>query len=825
MSRVICDAARATTFGQRLRILLREYSRGLVFQVASKLFLVGLVVSFLFTLVALWYVGSFETRRETERIGELYATVSRTLSIACFTNDKLLAEEVVSGLLSNRLIADVKVISGTEDLVDFKHGPRVGTSSTIRVQRKVFSPFDENAAVGEVVLVADADFIAEQASDFSHVAVTLLVLEVLIGTLVVAFGMLGEVVMPIRTLVGGLRRIQSGREKRLPLSGMHLHAELLELGEAFNEMIDSKEHLLGVEQAMREQVAGNERQLQAILDNSPDMIVRYDRECRLVLVNQAYLHETGALAEEVVGQPFSSARIWQQPTMQAEVYRQRLWDVMVSGNPDKIPLEWVSADGRLACHEMNVVPEYDSAGRIVGALGVGRNITDRKRAEQELRHQAMHDALTGLPNRTLLKDRIRQGIAQVARDECYLGLVFIDLDNFKSINDTLGHDCGDELLKQLGARMQSVLRNGDTVARLGGDEFVLVLQDVAHSRDVETVVKKVFAEVAQPCLIAGRRLYPGASMGVAIYPKDGADADSLMRSADTAMYAAKGQGRNNYQFFSQEMDESLHEWVTLNNCLRQAIELNQFELHYQPKQDLRTGAFSGMEALIRWRHPERGMVSPAVFIPVAEKSGQIVAIGNWVLDEACRQIRAWLDRGLDPVRVAVNLSVQQCQDPSLPEQLERLLRAYRLSGSHLEVEITESMVMADAEQAIHIMWGLRELGVRLSMDDFGTGYSSLSYLKRLPIDTLKIDKSFVNDIETDPNDVAIINAVIAMAHSLGLQVVAEGVEEKRQSELLREFGCDYLQGYLYSKPLSAADMDGLLRSTCSGLALPEPVAQ
>ncbi|MBI5918877.1 MAG: EAL domain-containing protein [Nitrosomonadales bacterium] len=797
-----------TSLKQRLSRWLFWPGKSLVYQVAAQILLVGFGLAVLFTVLTAWYISRYETQRQTERIGELFSTVSSTVSIACFTNDHTLADELAKGLLTNHLIAGVRITSGQTVLAEFNRGGHV-IDPALTVRNTVYSPFDGRMAVGEVELIADGAFIEAQADEYSGIVVVLLMLEVLAGVLVVSWAMLRGVVGPVRAFVNGLRRIEEGRSEHL-LVPRGQYNELVELGEAFNEMIASKAQLLQMEQVMRERVALNEQSLRTILENSPDMIVRYDLECRRQVVNAAYLRETGSTLEQVLGQPFESSAVWSQTGMEPEAYKQRLCQVMATGEPDQILLEWLDSTGELVSHDMYVVAEYAPDGQVMGALGIGRNVTERKQVERQLLHQATHDALTGLPNRALLKDRIQQGIAQSSRDRRNVALVFIDLDNFKTINDTLGHDIGDELLKLLAKRMCAALRDGDTVARLGGDEFVVLLQDGVASMDIEGVVQKVFQTVSAPCEIGEHRIYPGASMGIAVHPRDGGDIETLMRSADTAMYAAKSLGRNNYQFFSQEMDENLHEWVALSNSLRQALELQLFELYYQPKLDLRTGEFAGMEALIRWHHPQRGMVSPAVFIPVAEKSGLIGALGLWVLNEACRQAREWLDAGLKPVRVAVNLSAGQCQDSELPTQVRLALEKHQLDGKYLEVEITESMVMEDAELAIRTLWELRNLGVRVSVDDFGTGYSSLSYLKRLPIDTLKIDKSFVDDIETDANDVAIIRAIIAMSHSLGLHVVAEGAETANQSAMLQRFGCDLLQGYFYHRPMPAKNMAELM---------------
>lgn len=787
----------------------------LVLKTVLRILLAGVVLAVLFSVTSLWLIRQNESARLLSQMDGVVSTVESTVKIACFTNDKALAEEVARGLMTNQAVASVRIVSDKNVLAYLRKKGTEGSPAQV-VQRKVASPFDDGSYVGVIEVAADGEFIQAESAKYSWFTVVLLLLEVVAVVIAVAYVMLRSVVKPITDFSEDLRDIQDGTGRFIVVPLDDEENELGALARSFNAMLETKSRLLSQERAMREEVAQNEARLRAILENTPDLVVRYDRDCRRVLVNPAYLRETGTVLEDVLNKEFTNSAVWRQPTMRPDEYVARVKAVMATGKPDVILAEWIGPSGHLVSHEMRVVPEYGVDGRIIGALAVGRNVTERKAVERELTYRATHDALTGLPNRTLLKDRLQQGIAQAQRSSRGVVVVFIDIDNFKAINDSLGHEVGDELLKQMANRMRTILREGDTVARQGGDEFVILLQDCVTSHGLDRVVQKIFQNISEPCDVAGNRLYPGASMGIAVYPQDGHDMDTLMRNADTAMYAAKAQGRNNYQFFSPSMNQELHDWVELSGSLRQALENNEFELHYQPKVDIQNGALTGMEALIRWRHPQRGMVSPAKFIPVAEKTGLIGAIGHWVLKEACRQMREWLDAGLEPVRVAVNLSVAQCREGDLLFQVRQALDAHHLPGECLDLEITESIVMRDAEESIRAFWLLREMGVSVSVDDFGTGYSSLSYLKRLPVDTLKIDKSFVDDIETDASDVEIIRAIIAMAHSLGLRVVAEGVETAAQLDCLRRSGCNEMQGYFFSKPLPAK---ALTEALGKGLAL------
>jgi diguanylate cyclase (GGDEF)-like protein len=427
---------------------------------------------------------------------------------------------------------------------------------------------------------------------------------------------------------------------------------------------------------------------------------------------------------------------------------------------------------------------------------------ERKRYQVQLEHQANYDMLTGLPNRNLLHDRLRQAV-YMQRAPRTVAVVFIDLDHFKFVNDSLGHSMGDKLLKGMAERLRSVLRDGDTVARLGGDEFVLILNDQANEEVIFRAMQRITAKLAEPIEIEGREMTLTCSAGISLYPQDGRDVDTLLKTADTAMYRAKEHGRSNFQFYTAEMNERVTERLAMESALRRAIERREFVLHYQQRVDLASGAMVGAEALVRWLHPEWGLVRPARFIPLAEETGLIVPIGEMVLREACRQARAWLDEGLKPGVVSVNLSARQFRQEGLVRLVSRVLEEARLDPRHLELELTESMVMHNVEAAVATLQGLKSLGVTLSVDDFGTGYSSLAYLRTLPIDKLKIDRSFVRDIgaggERDGGVLA--QAIISLGHNLHLHVVAEGVETDAQVRFLRRHRCDEVQGFFYGEPV------------------------
>ncbi len=433
-------------------------------------------------------------------------------------------------------------------------------------------------------------------------------------------------------------------------------------------------------------------------------------------------------------------------------------------------------------------------------------------AAVEIEHLAYHDALTGMPNRPLFMDRLIVALAQANRAHQKLAVFFLDLDRFKDINDSLGHTVGDTLLKAVAERVRRCVREGDTVARFGGDEFTLLIPKIENIEDAAKIALKINETLKIPFFVNERELFVTTSIGVSIFPADGSDPETLVRNADTAMYRAKEQGRDNYQLYAPAMNARALERLGLENALRKALSQNELVLHYQPQIDARTDAVVGVEALVRWQHPELGLLSPAHFISVAEASGLIVPIGEWILRTACRQLKSWQRKIDQEFTVAVNLSARQFQQPDLVETIRSAIHETGIDASSLEVEITESNAMQNAENTMYTLRELKTLGVRISMDDFGTGYSSLNYLKRFPIDTLKLDQSFVKDVTTDPSDAAIVGAVIQMAHSLTLDVVAEGVEREEQLEFLRRHGCDKIQGYLISRPLPADQLETFMNT-------------
>lgn len=456
--------------------------------------------------------------------------------------------------------------------------------------------------------------------------------------------------------------------------------------------------------------------------------------------------------------------------------------------------------------DKNLQHLLDSIGSYMGQC------LQRNRAEQALRHLAGHDPLTELSNRNFFKDRLGHALSQAVRHKRGVALIFVDMDRFKIVNDTLGHSAGDRVLQECAHRLTASLRDSDVVSRLGGDEFVITLENLAQPRDAIAVAQKILSSLSRPFVVEQQEFQLSASVGISVFPEDGTDVDTLLQNADAAMYRAKGQGGNVYQFYSAEMNKHTFERVALESSLRHAIERNQLLLHYQPKIDMRTGRVTGAEALVRWQHPDLGIVSPAQFIPLAEETGLIVHIGEWVLTAACKQFRMWQELGVPLPRIAVNLSARQFLNESFLRDTKRIISFSGMRAEELEFEITESLVIQNPEQAVRLLSELKDLGCYLSLDDFGTGYSSLAYLKRFPIDCVKIDRSFIMDIPKEVDDMALTRGIIALAHSLRMKVVAEGVETSEQSEFLAANDCDELQGFFFSKPLSAEDLVKLLKT-------------
>ena len=552
----------------------------------------------------------------------------------------------------------------------------------------------------------------------------------------------------------------------------------------------------------RKQAQSKMRQLSSALEQSADMVLITNRQGVIEYVNQASILNTGYSQAELIGQKPDILKSGKHDSS----FIKNLWATILKGHAYRDVLINRKKNGDIYYEEKTITPLKNEQGEITHFVSTGKDITERMEIQANLRHLAFHDVLTGLPNRALFNDRLKTGLLNAKRHRQQMALLFFDIDHFKRINDTLGHDIGDVLLKQVAKKLKKGLRGSDTVARLGGDEFAVILNDCKNEDAIRHTAEKIIQLINQPVKLADRELFVTTSIGVAVYPQDGKDSQALLKNADVAMYRAKAAGRNTYMFYRQEMNAHAFERLTLESELHRAIQQQEFVLYYQPKVCLQTGNILGVEALLRWIHPELGMLLPEKFIPLLEDTGLIVPVGQWVIEQALADYTYWHQQGLQQVKLAVNMSPTQLKDVKFIEGLQLALAQHKLSTSCLELEITENTMMADGEKAFVLMQQLRQLGVNFSIDDFGTGYSSLAYLKRLPVETIKIDRSFIQDIGIEQEDEIIVRTVIAMAKSLGYKVVAEGVENLEQVRFLKSLECDVAQGFLFSRPIPAEEL-------------------
>ncbi len=562
-------------------------------------------------------------------------------------------------------------------------------------------------------------------------------------------------------------------------------------------------------QALQEsnQTLASEKQFsQAIIASSPSAIFTRDPQGRVTSWNPAAEKFYGWTAEEAMGKPLQTLPADRKN--ESDALRQR---VMMGEHILDLELQRLHRDGRLKQISTTLTPLKDAAGHISGYLAMVSDITERKAAEQRIEFMAYHDLLTGLPNRLLLQNRFSQAMAFADRAHTQVVLLFLDLDNFKTVNDSLGHAIGDLFLKEVATRLTDGLRETDTICRQGGDEFLMVLSNQHHADEITPVLNKLLAKVSAVFKLDGHELSTSASIGISIYPDDGKDFETLLQKADTAMYQAKEAGRNSYRFFDEQMNLQAADHLYLKNGLRKAVERQELVLHYQPQIELATRRVVGVEALVRWHHPEQGLLPPARFIALAESSGLIVPIGEWVLHEACRQGVAWRQAGLPALVIAVNLSPVQFKRGDVVHVVTQALKATGFDPRCLELEMTETILLHDTEKVLRDVQQIKRMGVKLSIDDFGTGYSSLSYLKRFDVDKLKIDQSFVHDLTQDSDDGAIVRAIIQMAHSLKLKTVAEGVENATMLERLRALHCDEVQGHHLGSPMDAKGFEDYFR--------------
>jgi diguanylate cyclase (GGDEF)-like protein len=601
---------------------------------------------------------------------------------------------------------------------------------------------------------------------------------------------------------------QRSLEEELEKGTTDLEQRSLELEKAYRKLN------LEIEERRRAETAIQQERtfIQTIIDGVRDPARIVSPDFGVLMMNQAALAVLPSKQTSMEELTCYQAYRQSDTPCSGEDHQCVLKEVIKTGKPCSIKHKDILEDNKERIFEVEASPLWNADGSLYGVLEVIRNITKDLSTEAQLRehqerlyHAVHHDTLTNLPNRMLLQDRLSRMMLKAKRNKTYVAILFLDLDRFKKINETLGHDIGDQLLLEVSKRLKNCIRKSDTVARIGGDEFGVILDDLRDVKFVAVVARKFLQALSKPIIIQEYELYATSSIGISLYPDDGEDEDVLFRCADTALYRAKDAGKNNYQYYTPDMNTRAFEFLLMESGLRKAVENDELVVFYQPLINLENNKLIGMEALLRWQHPEKGMISPGDFIPLAEETGLIEPIGEWVLQAACAQNKKWQDAGYPPVKVSVNMSSRQFNKKNLVEMVNETLEKTGLSPEYLGIEITESVIMQDVKSTITKLKKLHGMGICLSIDDFGTGYSSLSYLKLFPIDFLKIDRSFVFNISSDSTDAAIAASVILLAHSMELKVVAEGVETSEQLELLRGQGCDYVQGFLFSKPLAAEE--------------------
>ena len=721
-----------------------------------------------------------------------HVKLGRTGYVSLFTRDRIF----IANRNPQRILQPI-VLPGLNPLVDRAVAGFEG-SGTTRTSRgdEVISSFKHLSAAPWLISL---NLPLNEAEAPLQEARTYLLLGTAAGTLIVValiWLVMRRALAPLAVLTRHVHELPDklGEDRQLALRSGD---EIGTLVQAFNKLV------LSLDQ-QQQTLQDSEARFRSLAEMSTDWFWEQDEQFRFVQVSQGIYNANMA--------PHLGHTRWDQPVVSPDengwAEHRALLERHEAFNDFLYQVR--DSQGMVRSFSISGIPIFDKAGQFRGYRGVGSDISDRTAAKQRIEYLAYHDALTGLPNRLLVQDRFVQAMAQAERNHTRVALVYLDLDKFKNINDTLGHAAGDELLKEVARRLRESVRDSDTISRQGGDEFLLMLSDLPDTEIVSTIVIKIMEKLQEPLRLENMEVATSASIGVAIGPQDGRDFETLRKKADMAMYRSKEAGRNVYHFFDPTMDAEAGEHLLMRNGLRRALERGEFLLHYQPQYDLASGELTGVEALIRWQHPELGLVLPGRFIGVAEESGLIVPMGDWVLQQACQQAMRWQRAGLPPLTLSVNLSAIQFKRGNVEQSVTHALAESGLPPGLLALELTESILIQDVDSVLSSVRTLKQLGVKLAIDDFGTGYSSLSYLKRLDIDELKIDQSFVRDLDSDPDDAAIVRAIIQMARSLNLRTVAEGVETEGIGDQLRAFGCDAAQGYFYSRPVPAPEIERLL---------------
>lgn len=643
-----------------------------------------------------------------------------------------------------------------------------------------------NTYRGVIHLMFDWSEIQQSSSGLLWLSILMFLAGIAIITFLAVFILYKTVLNPIDAMGAVMQKQNEGeRTARMPAIS---HDEIGKLGQAFNDMLDS--------------MTESEQKFKSLAENSQDYIMRYDNDCRHLYANPATLKVSGLTEEEMIGK---THRELGADSKLCDLWESQITEVFKTGQPAKSTFDWEGAKGMVTL-DWRLYPEFDENNNVLSVLGISRDITELKKQEEKILHQAHYDNLTNLPNRFLSLDRLSQQLVVANRKNNKVAILFLDLDDFKKVNDTLGHETGDKLLIEAAARLNTIVRGGDTVGRLGGDEFIVLLGGLENAVEARPVVENMLNQFRDAFNIDGRELILTSSVGIAVYPDDGDTASELLRNADSAMYHAKEQGRNTYSYFTETMNRKVSRRLALEEQLYGALERNEFNVYYQPKIELSSGKIVGAEALLRWHNTALGDISPTEFISITEQTGLIVQLGKFVLSESLKMTKQWHQEFSNNFYIAVNISPRQFMDPQLVTFIEKALQQSNIDPRYLELEITEGMLMSGLSYIDDVLAALNNLGVCIAMDDFGTGYSSLGYLRQYPFDVLKIDRDFINDITIDQADRELVNAAIVMAHALNLKVVAEGIETEEQLAFLNKQGCDFGQGYLFSHPIPGDKM-------------------
>ncbi|WP_404369458.1 EAL domain-containing protein [Marinobacter sp.] len=774
-----------------------------------------LLFSSLFTLIATGIQIYSDFRKDVslidERMSVIETSYASSLSRSLWALDQKLLQVQMEGILSLPDIVHLRLRIFPDSELVMGDNPR--NLSTITRSFTLTHTNDEPYDLGELTITASMEEIYQNMRRKVGIILTTQFFKTFLISILIVWIFQYFVTRHLSHMAGYARQFSlDNLDKPLELERPDTEAnrkdELGQVTDAMNQMRDRLQQDLERQQ----QDAAEIRKLSKAIEQSPSSVLICDRRWHIEFVNQKFSQLTGHKPEDVVGKHPAAVsadtlgekenrQLWQ--SIQLQVQRVGVWQGEVNS---------VRKNGERFWEQVVVTPIKDSAGAVTHFLILGEDISIRKRYEQQLLRQANYDILTGLPNRMLALDRLKLALAHARREDSLVGVMFLDLDNFKHINDTMGHDAGDNLLIEAARRISSCLRGTSTVARLGGDEFLVILPGLTGSDSTDQVADRILQTFAPPFLVGGQEVFVTTSIGIAIYPVDSDNSGTLLQHADAAMYRAKSKGKSAWERFAPEMKEVSHDRLQMESRMHRALELKEFELYYQPIVNTASGMLVGAEALLRWNNPVMGMVMPDRFIPLAEETGLITSIGEWVLREACNAAARWEESTGVRLNIAVNVSPRQFRDPGFVDAVLTAIEASGIRPEQLELEITERLILDNTIETATILRRLDEHGTRLSVDDFGTGFSALSYLKSYPFDILKIDKSFIHDVMIEKDDAALVKAIVNMAHSLGLAVIAEGVEEESQTHFLMENGCDFAQGYFYSRPAPESEFEAWLRS-------------